>query len=411
MSGWRIGKLAGLSDTIKLLFLVVSYNYILYSLSKFLPVDLFPNGLEDLLLLFSFVSALYLAWLFGYREKTVIWLAYAFLFQVFGLALVRRDYEVIAQFVPSLLLSLLLIWLFESPVEKRTRRLEEERKRLEDDLRKNSEEISTLLERISLLKELLESLKKEKSALELELSRLEEEETSRRRQLEKEIEMLSLRLRESQRRLEDYEERLERLVEVNRELFQMLEAMQSEQTKEEKGELSKLRQEKRRLSKELFHMQELLEELSRENLELSRRYEALLLEYDRERRERERLEVEVENLSRQIKSRKEIYREVLSSVLENVEFEDRALEEFIDLSLDAKREFLKELILLDLKGEEEKFEVMHGYRKVFKLKPVGGRIYFTFGEKKRWKVIGMLWGEGDERKNRYVRDVLIKYKD
>lgn len=54
---------------------------------------------------------------------------------------------------------------------------------------------------------------------------------------------------------------------------------------------------------------------------------------------------------------------------------------------------------------------MKGYRNVFKLKPMGGRIYFTFGEKRRWKVIGILWGEEDKLKERYTRELLVKYKD
>ena len=59
----------------------------------------------------------------------------------------------------------------------------------------------------------------------------------------------------------------------------------------------------------------------------------------------------------------------------------------------------------------ERFEVMKGYRNIFKLKPIGGRIYFTFGKAKRWKVLGILWAEDDKSKHRYISDVLIKYKD
>ena len=95
---------------------------------------------------------------------------------------------------------------------------------------------------------------------------------------------------------------------------------------------------------------------------------------------------------------------------DNIEFEEKAIREFIQLNVEAKKEFIKELFLLNMKNYDDKFESMKGYKNILKLKPAGGRIYFTFGEKKRWKVLGMLWGEDDKTKNRYVRELLVKYK-
>ncbi len=398
-------------EALKLLFLIVSYNFILHYLSTLLPVDLFPLHLEGILMVASFTSALYLAWLFGYREKTVIWLAYVSLFQIIGLSIVRGNYEVITQFLPSLLLTVSLIWLFESPVEKRTKRLEEERRRLEEELIRNNVELRGLLEQINLLKELTERLSKEKELIESRFKKLREEELIEREKLEREKEMLVKKLQENQKKLTEYAERLERLTKINRELFQMLEVMQDTQPKGSKEEVSRLRQERKRLSKELISLQELLEELSKENMEISQKYEELLQRFEEEKKEREKLQLQVENLLKQVESKKQIYEDLLSTLFENIEFEESAVREFMELNREAKREFLKELMLLNMKDMTERFEVMKGYKNVFKLKPMGGRIYFTFGETKRWKVLGILWGEDDKSKHRYISDVLIKYKD
>ena len=398
-------------EALKLLFLIVSYNFILHYLSTLLPVDLFPLHLEGILMVTSFTSALYLAWLFGYREKTVIWLAYVSLFQIIGLSIVREDYEVITQFLPSLLLTVSLIWLFESPVEKRTKRLEEERRRLEEELIRNNVELRGLLEQINLLKELTERLSKEKELIESRFKKLREEELIEREKLEREKEMLVKKLQENQKKLTEYAERLERLTKINRELFQMLEVMQDTQPKGSKEEVSRLRQERKRLSKELISLQELLEELSKENMKISQKYEELLQRFEEEKKEREKLQLQVENLLKQVESKKQIYEDLLSTLFENIEFEESAVREFMELNREAKREFLKELMLLNMKDMTERFEVMKGYRNIFKLKPIGGRIYFTFGKAKRWKVLGILWAEDDKSKHRYISDVLIKYKD
>ncbi|MCX8059910.1 MAG: hypothetical protein N3C13_01775 [Aquificaceae bacterium] len=397
-------------EPLKLLFLIVSYNFVLIYVSELSSVPLFPLSEEDILLLLSYSSALYLSWLFGYRERTVVLLAYVYLFQVLGLALIRQDYYTVSEFFPSLLLNLFLIWLFESPVERRTKALEEERKKLEQELAKNEQEISGLCQQINLLKEITDRLNKEKEFVEREYARLKEEEHGEKEALEREKEELSRKLQESQKRLQDYMERLEKLTSINRELFRMLEALQEREPKGGKEELARLRQERKRLSKELLQLQELLEDLSRENLKLSKEQEELIQALEKERREKELLKLQVDNLKVKWEGRKETYREVLEGLLENLEIEDRALRDFIELGPQAKREFLKELFLLNMKGVEERFETMKGYRNVFKLKPAGGRIYFTFGEDRRWRVIGLLWGEDDKLKDRYAKELLVKYK-
>lgn len=55
--------------------------------------------------------------------------------------------------------------------------------------------------------------------------------------------------------LKDYEERVERLKEANRRLFEMLELQQERTTDREDRELSKLRGERKKLMKELLALE------------------------------------------------------------------------------------------------------------------------------------------------------------
>ncbi len=396
-------------EALKLLFLLVSYNFILHYISQYFSLPLFPSDAEGVLTLFAFSSALYLAWLTGYREKTVLWLAYLIFFQILGLALLRQNHEIVLEFGPSFLISIGLIWLFESPQEIRMKRLEEEKRRLEEEIDKNSLEVQKLREQIGLSQELIERLMRDKERVEAELRSIKENESVKREELEREKEKLSQRLEEAQKKLSEYMERLNSLSEVNRGLFEMLSEIQEKEPKGGKEELARLRQERKKLSKELIQLQELVEDFCKENERLNRKVEELMQSLEVERRTRQRLEVELENLRKETIGVKELYREVFEWLFENIETEDRALEEFIRLDRSLKREFIRELLLLDMKDRNERFEKLRG-RDVFKLKPMGGRIYFTFGDKKRWKVLGFLEGEDDKVKDRYIRELLVKYK-
>jgi len=177
-----------------------------------------------------------------------------------------------------------------------------------------------------------------------------------------------------------------------------------------KDELSRLRQERKKLSRELSQLHGLLEELSKENTELRKKYEETVSELALLKKERDELLVSLENYKKSVESKKEIYKELLNSLFDRVEFEERTVDEFMELPYEAKGEFLRELLLLNMKDLSDRFETMRGYKNIFKLKPKGGRIYFTYGEKKLWKVVGFLWGEDRARKLRYAKENLVKYR-
>jgi signal transduction histidine kinase len=46
----------------------------------------------------------------------------------------------------------------------------------------------------------------------------------------------------------------------------------------------------------------------------------------------------------------------------------------------------------------------------FKLKPKGGRIYFTYGKEKTWRILGILDEEEQKHKEMFIRE-LAKWKE
>jgi hypothetical protein len=387
-----------MKESLKILFLIVAYNFILEYISEKLPIKLFPDDLQSFVMLMSFDSALYLAWLFGYRYSTLLWFSYLFFFQILGMSLITQSFYPITHFTPSFLITLIFLSLFESPTEKHIKKLLEEKYRLEKELEDTKDQVR-------LAQDLLNLLKMEKEQVEIKLSQLEESQTIEKQRLLKEKEELIQRISQAQMHLNEYQSRLERLTEANRKLFELIDLLQRQEEKNQKGEIAQLRRERKKLVKELLQLESTLEDCRRQNAQLKLE----LSEFERIKREREILAIELQDLKKKQKTKGDIYKEVLNFLLENIEMEDRAISEFIHLPIEKKREFVKELLILNMKERGESLENMKGLKNVFKLKPRGGRIYFTFGENRRWKVLGLIASEDDKDKEKYAKEILIKY--
>jgi hypothetical protein len=387
-----------MKESLKILFLIVAYNFILEYISEKLPIKLFPDDLQSFVMLMSFDSALYLAWLFGYRYSTLLWFSYLFFFQILGLSLITQSFYPITHFTPSFLITLIFLSLSESPTEKHTKKILEEKYKLEKELEDTKEQVK-------LAQDLLNLLKREKEQVEIKLSQLEESQTIEKQRLLKEKEELIQRISQAQMHLSEYQSRLERLTEANRKLFELIDLLQRQEEKNQKGEIAQLRRERKKLLKELLQLESTLEDCRRQNAQLKLE----LSEFESIKREREILAIELQDLKKKQKTKGDIYKEVLNFLLENIEMEDRAISEFIHLPIEKKREFVKELLILNMKERGESLENMKGLKNVFKLKPRGGRIYFTFGENRRWKVLGLIASEDDKDKEKYAKEILIKY--
>jgi myosin heavy subunit len=399
-----------IKEPILLAFLIISYNFALVQLSHMLDVRLYPSSLSEKLHLTFFLSALYVAWLFGERLRTVAWIGLLFVFNVLLQATVEQRFSLVLEQMPAFLITLLVIKLFESPMEKRLRKFQEEKHRLEEELSKNQKELMEALKTKRLHQELVEKLTKEKSELEKRIERLTEEETAEKERLLKEKEDIVKRLNSFREILKGYEERIERLTEANRRLFEMLELQQERTTDKGDRELSKLRNEKKRLMKELLALEELLEETSKENLRLNEEKENLRHQAEELQRELSLAQLRLEEYERIKNTRKELYQEMFELVLDRIEWEDQALEEFVQLDHQRKKEFLKELMLLNMKELGEVFETLKGVKNTFKLKPKGGRIYFTYGKEKTWRILGILDEEDQKHKERFIRE-FVKWRE
>ncbi|MCS7285030.1 MAG: hypothetical protein NZ527_04850 [Hydrogenobacter thermophilus] len=398
-------------EALKVLFLIVSYNFLLEYVSSRLPlpVRLFPEDIRSFVMLLSFDSALYLAWLFGYRNTTLLWLAYLFFFQILGISFIDGTYTPIAEYTPSFLITLLFLRFSESPTERRTREIKEEIKKLERELERNRGELETLREQVKLSEDLILHLNKEKAMIEEKLNELRDSQMAERQALLKERDQLAEKIRQAEISLSEYKNKLERITEANRKLFELLEILQRREEGSQKGEIAQLRKERKKLVKEVLELRSLWESSEREKAQLKLEVLELKSSLEKLQRERDLLELELQELKSRMLSKEEVYMEVLGFVLDNIEMEERALREFISLPVDKKREFMKELLLLNMKGRDESLEAMKGLKNVFKLKPRGGRIYFTFGQKLRWRVLGLIASEDDKDKDRYAKEILVKY--
>ncbi len=399
-----------IKEPILLAFLIVSYNFALMQLSQMLDVRLYPSSLSEKLHLTFFLSALYVAWLFGERLRTVAWIGLLFVFNVLLQATVEQRFSLVLEQMPAFLITLLVIKLFESPVEKRWRQFQEEKHRLEEELSENQKELMEALKTKRLHQELVEKLTKEKSELETRIERLTEEETVEKERLLREKEDIVKRLNSLKEILKGYEERTERLKEANRRLFEMLELQQERTNDRENRELSKLRSERKKLMKELLTLEELLEETSKENLRLNEEKENLRHQVEELQRQLSLTQLRLEEYERIKSTKKELYQEMLDLILDRIEWEGQALEEFIQLDHQRKREFLKELMLLNMKELGEVFETIKGVKNTFKLKPKGGRIYFTYGKEKTWRILGILDEEDQKHKEKFIKE-LAKWKE
>ncbi len=381
-------------EALILLFLIVSYNFILWFITEqgLSPVPLFPQDVYHVILVLSFNSVLYISWLFGERHRTVQWIGYLFFFQIVALSFYFRSLEIVVRDLPPVIFTFALVALFESPTEKEIKSIEREREELlveMDRIRRERERIDA---RLRMLRQEIRKLEEERSRAEVSSAQREE---------------LEERLRKLQEELEEYREKESRLLESNRKLFQLLDMLRSEaDVKSSREELTGLRKERRKLIKELIQLQELVdiyadenEKLKEENRKLSERLRDL-------QNRLSVLEIEVENLSRKPPDPESAYREILSSLPE-VEISDRALGELIRSDPDKRRSFVRELIKFSLREGKGRIEPLSTLKGVYKLKFSGGRIYVR-RKGERWEVVGFLDSEDEKEKERYIRNVLSR---
>jgi len=390
-------------DALILLFLIVSYNYLLYyiTVKDLVIVPLFPRNTEEIILVLAFNSALYIGWFFGERRKLVTILGYLFFFQTLLLSLVKRDPYTFVSTAFPVTFTLMLVALFKSPFEREIERIRKEREELLKEIERNEkirekveEERERLKKEISLIKLRLEQREKE-----LEKAKKAQEKLKEVENKEREVKELKTKLQELEKNLKKQKEKEEKLLESNRKLFQLLELLGKEEDKKRGSkEVKELRKERKRLIKEVLELQELLDVYSKENDELKKELEKIKRELEEAKKEIAKLITEKENLLKSVKKKEEVYEEVLKVLFPQTKFTHEAVEEFMKLSPQEKKRFLKELQKLEEGTKLESLTNVHG---VYKLKFGGGRIYVR-KEGDKWVVLGLLDTEQDKEKGRYI---------
>lgn len=364
-------------EPLVLLFLIVSYNFLLWFLtsSGLSPVPLFPQDPNHVVIVLSYNSVLYVSWFFGERERAVKWMGYLFFLQIVALSVYFQDPGVIARDLSPVILTFTFVVLFESPTERRIRSIEKEREELLKEIERVRREREEIEERMRNIREEIERVKRE-----------EREE----------------RIKELQKELEDYREKERRLLETNRRLFRLLESLKEDaRPVGSKEEVSSLRKERKKLIKEIVGLQELLEVYTDENEKLKEENESL-----RRKLEEMNLRLGKMELERGKVDEKLVYRDVLEGLLQ-IRFSERAVEEFLDLPVQKKRFFLKELLRFSLREGQEKVEPIVTLQNVYKLRLPGGRVYLRRWNRS-WEVVGLLDSEDDKEKERYIRNVLSR---
>lgn len=379
-------------ETLILFFLIISYNFLLWYITflDLSPVPLFPEDPYHVILVLSYNSVLFTSWLFGERQKSVLWIGYLFFFQIVGLSAYLGDLSVVVRDLPPVILTFALVVLFESPTEKELREIWKEREELLTEIGRVTKERERVEAHLRILEAEIEKLQKERAKKDAD------ESTSK--ELEEKINKL-------QKELRDYKEKENRLLEANRKLFHLLETMQGEgSTANVKGELSSLRRERKRLIKELISLQELVDIYADENEKLKEESSLLRKEVEKLKLDMDKMRIELESSAG--KDIKPLYKEVLESIL-RFKLSDRAVEELIKLPPDKRKFFLRELFRLSVREGKENLQPLATLPNVYKFRFSGGRIYLR-RSKGMWEVVGILDSEDDKEKERYIRDVLSK---
>ncbi len=379
---------------ITLLFLIISYNFLLWYITKFgfSPIPLFPEDPHNTVLVLAYNSVLYISWLFGERHRAVQWIGYLYFFQVVALSAYFGDLEIIVRNLPPVILTFAMIALFESPTEKEIKEIHREREKLLKEIDKVVKERERVEVNLRLLKQEIEKLEKEKHSTDL---------------TEEQVKTLEQRIEKLQKELRDFKEKEAKLLEANRKLFQLLEHIkEGAPTESGKGELSSLRKERKKLIRELIQLQEIVDTYVEENEHLKRENDKLKKELEELKRELSSLSIELESLKASSGKVIDTVREVLSSAF-GIELSDRSVEELLNLPPDKQKVFLKELMRLANREGKENLQPLATLPNIYKLRFSGGRIYLKRSNGS-WQVVGILGSEDDKEKDRYIKNVLSK---
>ena len=393
-----------ISESAKAFLLIAFFQFGLYYIWKnyHLPID--PDKGFEIILVYTLIGFVILGWLLGERKRLFLVVSYFVTFQIVGLALIEREWEVVPRVLTPVFFTYLTLFLFKSPAEFSIEEAKKRRREIVKELALTKQQLRDYQLLIRELKVQYENTLKEKEKLE---KLLKENPVGELKKLLEEKETL---LSEYRSRMENLNRTVERLKANNQQLWELLEEVSTE-----KGSDKKVKEKLREVRKELKICQKERRKIE-EELKECKDYSLLLEE------ENKNLGSEVENLKenlqRCLKENKELseglekYRELLQKdwlkylnlLLERFKFTPEALKDLTNLRGEILEALFKYLKKVDRNPELlklEKLEVAKG--DIFRARFHGGRLFLKRTEN-GFEIVGILQGEDEKTKDRFIRE-------
>ncbi len=384
--------------------MIVFFQFGLYYIWKNYHLPIYPDRGFEIILVYTLIGFVILGWLLGERKRFFLVVSYFVTFQIVGLALIEREWEVIPRVLTPVFFAYLTLFLFKSPAEFSIEEAKRKRKAIVKELSLTKQQLKDYQLLLNELKIQYENTLKEKEKLE---KLLKEEPVDEIKKLLKEKENL---LSEYRSKIENLNRTVEKLKTNNQQLWELLEEISTE-----KGSDKKVKEKLREVRKELKICQKEKGKIE-EELKECKSYSLLLEE------ENKNLGSEVENLKenlqRCLKENKELYKDLekyrellqkdwskyLNLLLERFKFTPEALKDLKTLRGETLEALFKYLKRVDRNPELlklEKLEVAKG--DIFRARFHGGRLFLKRTEN-GIEIVGILQGEDEKTKDRFIRE-------
>jgi len=396
-------KLSIILELLKALLLIFFFHFGLYYVSSTYNIPVYPKTEVGFVLTYTLTGFIVVSWLLGERKRFFLIISYFVTFQILGLAVITKNWEVVPRLLTPIFLTYLSLFLFKSPTEFRLELLKQKRKQLVKELEFSKRKIREYEQLLTDLKSQYQTVLEEKRKLE-ELIK------------ENSLEELKQLLKDKEQTIAQYEKKiaeltnaLNRLKENNSQLWDLLEELSTEGSREEKlkVKLKELRRELKNLRnsfenlknnlKECKDYNELLEKELENRDSTIKRLESALHNF---KDENQTLKSEIDRLQNLLK---ENFLDYLNLFFEHIKLSPFALKDLEQFPKKELTNLFKFLSKLDRNVDQKRLEKLEVPKEdVYRVRFSGGRVYLK-REGQNFTVVGILKGEDEKTKDRFIR--------
>jgi len=391
-------------EIVKAILLIAFFQFGLSYVAQNYKLPTYPNTGFETILVYTLIGFVILGWFLGERKRFFLVISYFVTFQIIGLALIEKDWEVLPRVLTPVFFTYLTLFLFKSPTEFEIELEEKRRQKILKELSTTKEKLKHYEFLLKEIKQQYEKTLKEKNELE---KLLRENPIDELQKILKEKEAL---LSDYRSKMEKLQHSLERLKENNRQLWELLEEVSTERGGENKlkEKLREVRKELKSCLKDIKRLQKKLKEcneyssfLEVENNRLTEQNRNFKNELQRFKEENEKLIKEVERLKETLKVN---FIRYLNRIFDNFQFTTQALKDLTSLEGKTLQNLFKHLKKIDRNPELlqlEKLEVPN--ENIFRVRFPGGRLFLK-RTNKGLNIVGILEGEDSKTKDRFIRE-------